>query len=74
MSSRCHTSSLLICLLLAASTSLVAQDRYASSVGVVDGEVLVMKATFGQGPASVYVYRPDADGLWQMADRLSGNG
>ena len=71
MSSRCRTSSLLVCLLLTASTSLVAQDRYASSVGVVDGDVLVMKATFGQGPASVYVYRPGADGRWQMADRLS---
>ena len=71
MSSRCRTSSLLIGLLLAASTSLVAQDRYASSVGVVDGDVLVMKARFGRGPASVYVYRPGADGTWQMVDRLS---
>ena len=50
MSSRCRTSSLLIGLLLAASTSLVAQDRYASSVGVVDGDVLVMKARVRSGP------------------------
>ena len=70
MSSRCRISSLLTCLLLASSTPLVAQDRYASSVGVVGGDVLVMKARFGQGPASVYVYRSTADGSWEMVDRL----
>ena len=50
---------------------LVAQDGYAGSVGVVEGDVLVMKADFGQGPASVYVYRPAANGTWELADRLT---
>ena len=71
MSSRRRTLSLLTCLLLADSTALLAQDRYASSVGVVGGDVLVMKARFGQGPASLYVYRPAGDGTWELTDRLS---
>ena len=69
-----RTSSFLTCLLLAGSSTLVAQDRYASSVGVVGGDVLVMKATYGQGPASVYVYRPAPDGTWRMAEQLTSEG
>ena len=71
MASRCRMSSLLTCLLLAGANTLVAQDGYAGSVGVVEGDVLVMKADFGQGPASVYVYRPAANGTWELADRLT---
>jgi choice-of-anchor B domain-containing protein len=66
-----RTSSVLVCLLLAGSTALAAQDGYSTSVGVVDGEVLVMKTDFGQGPASLYVYQSAANGTWELADRLS---
>ena len=71
MSFRSRASFLLSCLLLTVSPSLAAQDRYASAVSVVDGDVLVLKATFGKGPASVYVYRSGTDGSWREADQLS---
>ena len=70
MSSRGHIAWLAL-LLFADTTALSAQDGYAESVGVAGGDVLVMKTDFGQGPASVYVYRVGPDGVWRVADRLS---
>ena len=70
MSSRGHIAWLAL-LLFSDTAALSAQDGYAESVGVAGGDVLVMKTDFGQGPASVYVYRIGPDGVWRVADRLS---
>ena len=63
-----------IALFLSSLGSLDAQDQYASAVGVVEEDVLVVKPAYGQGPAAVFVYRRDSRGLWQEVDRLRPEG
>ncbi|MCH7489585.1 MAG: choice-of-anchor B family protein [Gemmatimonadetes bacterium] len=62
-------------LLLFAATFTVpepttAQDQFGFSVATDSGEVLVMKAFAGRGPAAVFVFRRADDGTWQVAQQI----
>ena len=61
-------------LVLTSLGSLAAQDQYASAVGVVGEDVLVVKPAYGRGPAAVVVYRRDSGGLWREVERLRPEG
>ena len=51
----------------------LAQDGFGSVVGVAGDEIVVLKPTFGQGPATVYVFGQE-DGAWRQTGALWSTG
>ncbi|MCZ6915538.1 MAG: choice-of-anchor B family protein [Gemmatimonadetes bacterium] len=70
MTARLRSPFLLICLVVGLPLGALGQNQYASAVAAAGGDVLVLKPRYGQGPATVYVYRSDGMGGWELVEQL----
>src|SRR5690606_4056291 len=51
----------------------VGAQTFGNSVTVGDGEVFVGEPTHEGRPGALYVFRPDASGVWRQAQRLEAS-